>query len=171
MTAPLTKRLEARANATVAGLEGSLLLDEETRALLREAAAALECADGARILLRTERMRVAELRARIDSDIWIARWQLDDIRRQMEEARADGDWPLARVIGRAETAEARVRTLTSRLESFLVLDHRIRQAEQFERRYGIHIGGDSALGAVFAWIDELCARTRDALTGTDGDAQ
>lgn len=83
MTAPLTERLDTAINAVYTADEGtsSYRLDDDTRALLREAKAALE-------------------------EQFLVRWQLDDIRRQMEEARAEGDWPLAKVIGRAETAEA-----------------------------------------------------------------
>lgn len=59
-----------------------------------------------------------------------------------------------------QAAEARVAELERTLESFSRLDLQLRTAEKFERRYGIHIGGDSALGGVFAWIDELCAQAR-----------
>lgn len=69
-----------------------------------------------------------------------------------------------------EAAEARVVTLTEALRRFVSVDERIREAQRCERRYGIHIGDDSALGAVFAWIDELCGNARDVLDGTDEGA-
>lgn len=69
---------------------------------------------------------------------------------------------------RAEAAEARVAVLERTLKGFARLDFQLRDAEKFERRYGIHIGGDSALGAVFAWVDELCGQARAVLDGRDG---
>jgi len=145
VTAPLTERLEATADNYETEAFGWSKNGHRYRDLMAVAA-----------LLREAKAALEELAAkqRIDQE------QCDEM---TERA--------GRYLERAQAAEARVATLTSRLEPFIVLDHRIRQAEKFERRYGIHIGGDSALGAVFAWIDELCAQTRDALAGTDEGAE
>lgn len=143
MNGPLTERLEEWL-ADVDGCNMSPVV-ERAFSLLREAKAALE-----------------ELAAkqRIDEE------QCDEMTAVAAEMTSrERGWML-----RAKTAEARVATLTEALRRFQSVDERIREAQRYERRYGIHIGGDSALGAVFAWIDELCGKARDVLAETDEGA-
>ena len=52
---------------------------------------------------------------------------LSDLRRQMDELHAQGNWPVADVVARAETAEARVDALTEALQRIVRINLGIRR--------------------------------------------